>query len=93
MSTAGQKRREYRSQARTSPGLNAALVRLGRRVRLLRQERGLTQEEAAGQAKLDGKHFQEIEAGRVNVTMATLLGVAKAFGVPLSELLDGVWEP
>ncbi len=48
-----------RSQTRTSPGLDAVLARFGGRVRLLRRERKLTREEAASQAKPDGKHFRE----------------------------------
>jgi DNA-binding XRE family transcriptional regulator len=80
----------WRSAARRSPRVVAVLARLGRRVRRLRNERGLTQEDAAGKASLDPKHFQEIEAGRVNVTVASLVGIAKALGVTLAELFDGV---
>lgn len=50
----------------------------------------ITQESAASAAHLDAKHWQELEAGRVNPTLATLLAVARTFGVKLSELFDGV---
>ena len=43
-------------------------------------ERELTQEQAAELAKLDVKHWQDVEAGRTNPTVATLVGIAKAFG-------------
>jgi transcriptional regulator with XRE-family HTH domain len=90
MAASRRTRQSFRSQARRSPQLRRALRRLARRLRTLRRERGLTQEEAAHRAGVDAKHFQEIEAGRINVTMATLLGVAGAFSIPLSELLQGV---
>jgi transcriptional regulator with XRE-family HTH domain len=42
---------------------------------------GLTQEEAAVRAKLDYKHFQAIESGSGNVTVASLVGIPKALRV------------
>lgn len=80
----------WRSAARSSPAVDRALKRLGKRVRALRQERGLTQEQAAERAALDAKHFQAIEGGRTNVTMASLVGIARALGVRLAELFEGV---
>jgi transcriptional regulator with XRE-family HTH domain len=56
-------------------------VRLGKRVRRLRQERGLSQEVAAERAAIDAKHLQAIEGGRANVTFASLVGIARALGV------------
>ena len=65
-----------------------ALNRLGKRVRALRLERGLTQEAAAEIAKLDEKHWQDIEGARTNPTVATLVGVARALKVTISELFE-----
>ena len=62
--------------------------RLGKRVRALRLERGLTQEAAAEIAKLDEKHWQDIEGARTNPTVATLVGVARALKVTISELFE-----
>jgi transcriptional regulator with XRE-family HTH domain len=63
-----------------------ALNRLGKRVRALRNERELTQEGAAEIAKLDEKHWQDIEGARTNPTVATLVGIARALKVTISEL-------
>jgi transcriptional regulator with XRE-family HTH domain len=57
-------------------------------VRGLRGERKLTQEEAAEIAKLDGKHWQDIEGARTNPTVATLVGVARALKVTIGELFE-----
>lgn len=84
------KRPAFRSDARSSPHVGVALAKLGKRVRALREQRGLTQEAAAGKAQLDAKHYQAIEYGRSNVTVASLVGIARAFGVTLSELFEGV---
>lgn len=65
-----------------------ALNRLGKRVRMLRLEKELTQEEAAEIAKLDEKHWQDIEGARTNPTVATLVGIARALKVSLSELFE-----
>jgi DNA-binding XRE family transcriptional regulator len=78
----------WRSSARDAPGVARALSRLGKRVRALRIERKLTQEVAAEAAKLDEKHWQDIEGARTNPTVATLVGVARALKVTLSELVD-----
>ena len=65
-----------------------ALNRLGKRIRALRLERALTQEQAAEIAKLDEKHWQDIEGARTNPTVATLVGIARALKVTLSQLFE-----
>lgn len=83
-------KRRFRSEARGSTGVGRSLRRLGRQIRALRKSVNLTQEDAAERAKLDYKHFQAIEAGSINVTVASLIGIAKAFRVKLADLFDGV---
>lgn len=82
--------RTWRSAARSSPLVTEGLARLGKRVRRLRLEKGLSQEQVAERAALDPKHLQAIEGGHVNVTFASLVGIAKALGMRLAELLKGV---
>ena len=79
-------KRKWRSDARGSPAVEKALRRLGRQVRALRRAVGLTQEETAHDAGLDYKHYQSIEAGTINVTVASLVGIAKALRAKLSDL-------
>ena len=61
---------------------------LGRRIRELRDELGLTLEQANERTKVDWKHLQKIEAGKINLTVATLVRVADGFGVALADLFD-----
>jgi transcriptional regulator with XRE-family HTH domain len=77
-----------KSSARDAPGVATALVRLGKRIKALRLAVELTQEEAAERAKLDDKHWQDIEAGRTNPTVATLVGIARALGATIAELFE-----
>lgn len=83
-------KRPSRSAARSTRAATALLRRLGLRLRTLREECELTQEAAAAAAQLDAKHLQDIEYGRTNVTVVSLAGLAQAYDVTLSQLLDGV---
>lgn len=85
----GKKRsRTYRSAARTSPGVKTTLKALGVRVRALRIAAGLTQEQAGERAEIDMRHWQLVEYGRTNPTVATLVTIARALGVTIGELFD-----
>jgi transcriptional regulator with XRE-family HTH domain len=61
---------------------------LGRRVREVRTGRGWTQEAAAERLGIDVRELQRIEAGRVNLTLHTLLRLARVLGAPVRELFD-----
>lgn len=80
-----------KSPARRAPGFSSVLERLADRLRELREEAGKTQEQVGWDAQIDPKRYAAIENARAaNVTLATLTGIAKALGVTLSELLEGV---
>jgi len=72
--------------ARATPEVAIATGRLGRRIRDLRKHKQLSQEQAAERAKIDPKHWQDLESGRTNPTLATLVGISRALGVKLAEL-------
>jgi DNA-binding XRE family transcriptional regulator len=59
---------------------------LGKRLRKFRNDRGLSQEEAAELAALHPKHLARVERGTANVTIATLVAISKAYGVRLKLL-------
>ena len=75
---------------------DAALVRdvrrvqkkLGQRLHALRHERGLTQEVASERAHLSLVQVSRIETGDSNVTIASLVALARAYGVELPELFE-----
>jgi transcriptional regulator with XRE-family HTH domain len=61
---------------------------LGRRVREVRRERSWTQEDAAERLGVDVRELQRIEAGRVNMTLQSLVRMARSLGVPVRELFE-----
>ena len=79
-------KRQWRSEARSSRFVAVAIRALGARVKYLRKAAGLTQEGLADRARLDTKHLQSIEAGKVNVTVASLVGLARALETPIASL-------
>jgi len=70
------------------PSVNQTQSLLAGNVRRLREKSGWTQEQAADAIGIAPRHYQKIEAGDVNVTVATLVSVAKAFGVTVKALFD-----
>ncbi|HWO84768.1 MAG TPA: helix-turn-helix transcriptional regulator [Solirubrobacterales bacterium] len=61
-------------------------VALGRAIRSLRLERGLTQEALAHGAGITVGHLSKIERGQSNPTWETVVAVAGALKVSVSEL-------
>lgn len=53
-------------------------------LRAARETRGLSQQAVATTRKTDRSNYARIEAGRANVTVDTLLAVARALGSELS---------
>lgn len=61
--------------------------RIGSLLRKLREERGLSQEQAAELAELTQEHLSRIETGtRGNVTLTTLVSLARAYKVSMRDL-------
>jgi transcriptional regulator with XRE-family HTH domain len=65
------------------------LVDFGRRLRSLRDEAGLTQEQLAMAAGLERAYVSSAETGRRNATLATLFQLADALGVDPGDLVAG----
>ena len=59
---------------------------LGRRIQELRREAGYTQERMAERVEMLASNYARIEQGRQNVTVDTLVRVARALDVPIIEL-------
>ena len=61
---------------------------LGRNVRRMRQQKGLTQEELAFEAKIDLTYLGGIERGRRNPSLLVMARIAEALSVSLPKLLS-----
>jgi len=75
-----------RRDPREDPAIARTLATLAEVTRALRLARGWTLEEAAERADVDVRHVQLLERGTANPTTATLLRVARGFGVPVEAL-------
>jgi transcriptional regulator with XRE-family HTH domain len=63
---------------------------LGSRIRELRLKKGFSQESFADHCGLHRTYMGGIERGERNLTMQTVLTVAKGLGLTMSELFSGV---
>lgn len=67
-----------------------ALQTLGDRIREARKATGLSQEELALQADIDRSFMGQVERGQRNISVLTLLRVARVLDINLGSLLDGL---
>lgn len=63
------------------------LLLVGKQIRELRKQRGLTQEDMMSHG-FERRYYQRIEAGEVNLCLKSFNKLAKAFDVRLSELFQ-----
>jgi transcriptional regulator with XRE-family HTH domain len=67
---------------------NDFLAKFGSRVAELRKSRGLSQEKLAFEIGMDLTSVNEIERGKRNPTLRTVVKIAQAFGLRPAELLS-----
>jgi transcriptional regulator with XRE-family HTH domain len=70
--------------------IDAQLPKLGKAVRLVRKERGLSQEALADASGIDQSHMGKIERGERNLTFLTVSRIARALDCRVSALLERV---
>lgn len=64
--------------------------KFGKKVKELRQAKGLSQEGLAHLAELDRTYIPSIEKGERNVSIEVIYKLSVAFGIKISELLKGL---
>lgn len=75
-----------------SPRVVEMQKRLGKRIRSLREGRGLTQENLSSLAGFTQKYLGEVERGTGNITIELLTKLADALVVPLAEIMENDHE-
>lgn len=63
------------------------LQQMGRRIRLARQSKGLSQESLALEAGIDRTYLSSVELGRRNIAVINLYKIASVLQIHVSELL------
>ena len=61
---------------------------LGKRIRELRKNQGISQEQLAERAGISSQYVSNIERGKDNPTLDLLLGLADALKVSLGQMCD-----
>jgi transcriptional regulator with XRE-family HTH domain len=69
---------------------DSVLVALGKRVRALRKEAKLTQEELAARSGLSTNYVGEVERGQRNPGITALVALARGLEVTVTRLLEGI---
>ena len=83
--------------ARAKPAVerdtDAYLRRLGERVRVLRNQRGMTRKALARHAKVSERYLAQLEAGLGNGSIILLRRISRAIGLPVTQLVHEGAEP
>jgi XRE family transcriptional regulator, regulator of sulfur utilization len=59
---------------------------LGRRIKEIRQQNNITQEDLAEMAGISAKYLSSIERGKENFTLNTIINIAQALKIELNEI-------
>ena len=65
-------------------------TQLGMRIRYLRKQKGMSQEDLALESGVNKNYLSDLERGERNPTLKVLDKLASSLGVTLSELLMGI---
>lgn len=71
-------------------GETTVLTRFGVRIKELRLQKNLTQQELADSCDVDIRTVQRIEKGEVSLGIEIMFLMAKAFDLNASQLLEGI---
>ena len=84
-----------RSAAKPAAGreTDVYLRRLGERVRMLRNQRGMTRNALARHAKVSERYLAQLEAGLGNGSIVLLRRISRAIGLPVTQLVHEGAEP
>src|SRR5512140_2710966 len=76
--------------APTAPEADEAefLAAMGRHVREARERRGMARKILSQNANVSERYLAQLEAGEGNASVLLLRNVARALGMPMTELLD-----
>lgn len=68
--------------------ISATHLKLGQKIKQLRSELKLTQEELAFKVGVDRSYMGFVERGEKNPTLMTMMKIAVALKIPMKELFD-----
>jgi transcriptional regulator with XRE-family HTH domain len=66
------------------------LIKFGNRLRKIRDDKNLSQQELADYSDIPKNQIGRIERGEINPSLSTMNSIANALELKLSQLLDGI---
>lgn len=72
---------------------DAYLRRVGQRVRTLRNQRGMSRKALVQHARISERYLAQLELGKGNCSIVLLRRIARAIGVPVTQLVQEGTEP
>lgn len=66
------------------------ILEIGKRIRALRKQQGLTIEELSEKAGVNFKYLQKCEKGRCNPSVSILYSISKGLGVSLKYIIEDI---
>ena len=71
---------------------NQILTDFGKKIRSIREKRGLSQEKFALLIGMDRTYYASVESGRRNIALKNIKKIADGFQMSLKELFNGMEE-
>jgi len=68
--------------------MNVILSKIGSRIREIRMNRNMTQNELANVCNFEKANLSRIESGRTNVTIRSLQRISKALEIDIAKLFE-----
>ncbi|MBR1680456.1 helix-turn-helix transcriptional regulator [bacterium] len=64
------------------------LIKLGKQLKIIRKEKGLTQEQLAEKVGIHPTYVGKLESGKSNLSTLLLFKISRALGVKLSKIFE-----
>ena len=80
--------RAIKNDRKDDPRVVKARVRLGLRIRTLREKRGYSQQKLADGARITQKYLSEVEQGERNASVEVITMLAAVLDIPIVAILD-----
>lgn len=63
-------------------------IKIGDRIKVLRESKGISQQDLAARCNFEKSNMSRIESGRTNLTVKSAFKISLALGVRLKELFE-----
>ena len=67
---------------------NETLIKIGLKIKRLREEKNIAQQDLAAACNFEKSNMSRIEAGKTNLTIGTMLKICEGLNITLVELVD-----